>query len=279
MFIKCWGSRGAIPVSGKEFLKYGGDTSCVEILTKSGDTIILDAGTGIRRLGNLMLKENRLKCHLIITHPHWDHLMGLPFFKPLYEDQARIYLSMAPFNKTFIEKTIAKFMTPPYFPVNFAGLKNNLFIEDDNPSEFEIGSVNIVSIPISHTNQGRGYKFIEDGKVFVFITDNELGYTHRTGVLYEEYLKFTTNADLLFHDAEYTPDEYKNQIIWGHSAYTDVIRLAIEAGVKKIGMFHLNQERTDEDMDDIVAICRKKIAEQEANIDCFAVASDMTFTL
>lgn len=279
MIIRCWGSRGAVPVSGKEYLKYGGDTSCIEIRTKSNDTIILDAGTGIRRLGNLMLEEKRLKCHLIITHPHWDHIMGLPFFKPLYEAQAKIHVSMAPFDKKFIKKTIAKFMSPPHFPVKFAKLKNNLFFDDKNPTEFEIGSVKIMSIPISHTSDGRGYKFIEDGKIFVFITDNELGNIHGSDVSYEKYLKFTTKADLLFHDAEYTPDEYKKQVKWGHSSYTDVIRLAIDAGVKQAGMFHLNQERTDKKMDEIIDICRKEISEKGSNLECFGVASDMTFTL
>lgn len=279
MIIRCWGSRGSIPVSGKKYLKYGGDTSCIEIRTKSDDTIILDAGTGIRRLGNLMFEEKRLKSHIFITHPHWDHLMGLPFFKPLYEDKALTHISMAPFDKEFIYKTIEKFMTPPYFPVKFSELKNNLIIENNTGFEFEIGSVKIMSIPVSHTCKGRGYRFMEDGKTFVFMTDNELVNVHPSGVSYEKYLKFAYQADLLFHDAEYTPDEYKKQCGWGHSAYTDVIRFALEAGVKKIGMYHLNQERTDEEMDEIVDKCRKEISEKGADLECFGVASDMIFTL
>ena len=102
MWIKCWGSRGSIPVSGAEYLKYGGDTTCMEIHSDSGEIIIVDAGTGIRRLGNHLMKENLLKYHFIFTHAHWDHLMGFPFFKPLYSEDAVLQMHRCPFQKTFV---------------------------------------------------------------------------------------------------------------------------------------------------------------------------------
>ena len=279
MLIKCWGSRGSIPVSGKEYLKYGGDTACIEIGTKSNDIIIIDAGTGIRRLGNKLMGEKSSTYNIIFTHAHWDHVMGLPFFKPLYFKNTTLRMHKCPFHSKFVENILPKLMSPPNFPVKFSNLKANIYYEEACSKEFKIGSVSIIPIRISHPNGGSGYKFIEDNKTFVFLTDNELGFVHPGGLSYKDYLKFSSGAHLLVHDAEYTPDEYESFIGWGHSKYTDVLDLAFEAGIKKLGLFHLNQERTDREMDDIVKKCKTIIAQKGKNLECFAVGSDMTFEL
>jgi len=281
MYIKCWGSRGSIPVSGKEYLKYGGDTTCLEIRSKSGDIIIVDAGTGIRRLGNLLRKEKRYQFNFIFTHAHWDHVMGFPFFKPLYFQQAQLQMHRCPFHSKFVETILTKVMTPPNFPVRYADLKAKIFYEDACPFEFEIGSIKITPIPISHPNSGSGYKFVENGKSFVFLTDNELGYIHPGGLPRKDYVEFCTGADLLIHDAEYTPTEYKKTKAWGHSIFTEALDLALEAGVKKLGLFHLNQERSDMAVDKIVESCRQRLAEKGNQLECFAVSgnADMAFHL
>jgi len=279
MEIICWGSRGSIPVSGKEYLKYGGDTTCIEIRTKSKDIIVVDAGTGIRRLGNKLVKEELGCLHFLFTHAHWDHLMGFPFFKPLYRDNTRILMHKCPFHSKFVETILSKVMTPPNFPVRYSDLKAKIDYEDACPDVFEIGSVSIVPIQISHPNNGGGYKFIEDGKSFVFLTDNELGFIHPGGRPFKEYVAFSSGADLLIHDAEYTPYEYKQYKEWGHSTYTEVIDLAISSGVKKLGLFHLNQERTDRQMDKIVEDCQKRILKSQYSLECFGVASGMVFSL
>ena len=134
-------------------------------------------------------------------------------------------------------------------------------------------------IPISHPNTGKGYKFIENGKSFVFITDNELGYIHPGGLPFQSYVDFCSGADLLIHDGEYTAEEYPKLTEWGHSSYTDVLKLAFKAGVKRLGLFHLNQERTDDQVDEIVAHCRQLIADKGKTLECFAVRRDMRFTL
>jgi phosphoribosyl 1,2-cyclic phosphodiesterase len=198
---KCWGSRGSIPVSGKEYLKYGGDTTCLEIRTKSNDIIIIDAGTGIRRLGNLLIKENQNKYHFIFTHTHWDHVMGFPYFKPLYSNHTEFRMHRCPFHSQLVKDIISNIMAPPHFPVKYSDIKAELFYEEACPMEFEIGSVKVVPIAISHPNGGSGYKFIEDGKSFVFLTDNELGFIHPGGLAYKDYVKFSLGADLLIHDA------------------------------------------------------------------------------
>jgi phosphoribosyl 1,2-cyclic phosphodiesterase len=279
MIITCWGSRGSIPVSGKPYLKYGGDTTCIEVRTQSGDIIIVDAGTGIRRLGNRLIKEKRKKFHFIFTHAHWDHIMGFPFFKPLYYKNSEFRMHRCPFQSRYVEKILSRVMAPPNFPIKTADIKANLQYEDACPTEFRIGSVRIVPIPLSHPNGGSGYKFIENGKIFVFLTDNELGSVHPGGRPYEDYVQFAARADLLIHDAEYTPREYRSFFDWGHSVYTEVLKLGHDAGVKNLGLFHLNQDRTDAEMDDIVTDCRRIIADRKYGFDCFAVACDMTFTL
>ena len=279
MLIKVWGSRGSIPVCGEEYLRYGGDTTCLEIVTRSGDTFIVDAGTGIRRLGNQLMIDQRYTYHFLITHGHWDHLMGFPFFKPLYLDHVTIRVHRCPFPKKFVENMVSKVMTPPNFPIRPSELRAKIVYEDGNPTRFEVGSLAVEPIPLSHPNMGSGYKFIEDGKTFVFLTDNELGFIHPGGLPKDHYIEFADGADLLFHDAEYTPEEYESKVLWGHSAYTEAVDLAIKAGVKKLGLFHLNQERVDDEVDRIVDQSRHMISSAGHQLECFAVAADMTFEL
>lgn len=279
MIIKCWGSRGSIPVSGKAYEKYGGDTTCLEIRTRNDEIIIVDAGTGIRRLGKRLIEEQRFQYHLIFTHAHWDHIIGFPFFKPIYLKQAELTIHQCPFEDQFVKKMISKTISPPNFPLRYQDINASITYSEGCPDPFTIGRVGIIPIDLSHPNGGKGYKFLEDGKTFVFLTDNELGYLHAGGLPREDYLDFIQDADLLLHDAEYTPEEYKLYREFGHSSYVDVVNLALEAGVKKLGLFHLNQDRTDQDMDGIVETCRKIIANRGRTMECFAAGVDMTFDL
>jgi phosphoribosyl 1,2-cyclic phosphodiesterase len=277
MVIKCWGSRGSIPVSGKEFIKYGGDTTCIEIRSKSDDIIIIDAGTGIRRLGNQLIEEKKNHYNIIFTHAHWDHLIGFPFFKPLFIKETEITVYRCPFPGQYAEKMITKILAPPNFPKKYADLSAEIVYKDGCPGSFEIGSVTIVPIHLSHPNGGCGYKFIEDGNTFVFLTDNELKFIHPGGLEPSSYLEFCSGADLLIHDAEYTTDEYENKIEWGHSTYMDALDLAVKAGTRSLGLFHINQDRTDSEMDRIEEACLQTIKEKKYDLECFAVAWDMTF--
>lgn len=279
MIIRCWGARGSIPVSGAKYIKYGGDTTCLEIRTKSDDIIIIDAGTGMRRCGNQLLKEGRYQYNFLLTHGHWDHLMGFPFFKPLFLEHPEIIMHRGPFHKKFMESMFSKVMAPPNFPVRYSDLKAKIVYTEGHPEKFEIGSITVIPIQISHPNTGKGYKFIEDGKTFVFLTDNELGFVHPGGLPKKDYVAFCEGADLLLHDAEYTQKEYKLLIEWGHSSYTDVLDVAFKAGVKQLGLFHHNQERTDVEVDEIVEACQKTIKKRNSTMHCFAVGSDMSFEL
>ncbi len=269
--IRCYGARGSIAVSGEEYIKYGGDTTCMEIRTRNDEIIIVDAGSGIRRLGNKLIQEERFSYNLLFTHSHWDHILGFPFFKPIYSDKTSISLMGCPITQGNLHELLSKAMLPPYFPVPFAALQADMTYDNSCRTSFRIDSVEIFSISLSHPNQGQGYKFVEDGKVFVFLTDNELGYVHRGGKTFEDYVQFARGADLLIHDSEYTPEEYEFTRAWGHSTYTDALRLAMEANVARFGLFHHNQDRSDEAQDAIVEKCRETIEAAGRDMECFAL--------
>ena len=279
MIVRCWGARGSIPVSGKEYLKYGGDTTCIEIRTQQGEVIIVDAGSGIRGLGNLLLKERRFDYTLIFTHAHWDHLIGFPFFKPIYHPGTRMTLIGCPFVQISVREMISRIMTPPNFPLALGDVCANLAFRPACVEPFEIGSMRITPVPLSHPDGGGGYRFEEAGKSCVLLTDNELTHRHPGGLLYEDYRQFAEGADLLIHDAEYTEADYLKKKAWGHTVYRDALRLALDAGVKKLGLFHHNQERTDSELDAIVEDCRKAIQLGGHRLDCFALEQEMEIPL
>ncbi len=279
MIIRCWGARGSIPVSGPEYLRYGGETTCLEIRTAKDEIIIIDAGTGIRRLGNRLLSEKRQRFHMIFTHAHWDHILGLPFFNPIYSRKTRVRIFDCPFAQDSVKSMVSRVMAAPNFPVDFADIQAQIAWENTCDDIFQIDSITVEPIPLSHPNEGRGYKFSEGDKKFVFLTDNELAFRHPGGLAFLDYVKFVRGADLLIHDAEYTRKEYLTKKAWGHSRYLDALRLALRAGVKRLGLFHHNQERTDEGIDRIVDECRRLIKNENSALDCFAVAEGMEISL
>ncbi len=279
MIIRCYGARGPIPVSGEEYVKYGGDTTCLEIRSKNDEIIIVDAGSGIRRLGNRLLREGRLNYHVLFTHSHLDHILGFPFFKPVYHEKAIIHLMGCPTTQGNIRKLLSKSMSAPLFPIQFDALQAKIDYDVECQLSFHIDSIEIFPINLSHPNGGMGYKFVEDGKTFVFLTDNELAYKHRNGRTFEEYVTFSKEADLLIHDSEYTREEYEETRGWGHSTYLDALRLAREANVKTFGLFHHNQNRSDAEQDAIVQRCRSINEENNIDMECFALTQTTTLTL
>lgn len=273
MLIRCWGARGSIAVSGPEYLNYGGDTTCLEIRTKNDEVIIVDAGTGIRKLGNELLNEGLQEYNIVFTHAHWDHILGFPFFRPIYVKGTRINFFGCPFAQQSVKELVAKSMKPPYFPVNFEDIKAEIVFRGACKESFTIDSVFVTPILLSHPNQGLGYKFVEGDKSFVFLTDNELTFKHPGGLDYSDYVEFCSGTDLLMHDSEYTAKEYDEKKGWGHSTYSDALRLALEAGVKQFGLFHHNQDRTDTELDEIVEDCRNTIRCRKSGLACFGVCT------
>ena len=279
MKIRCWGARGSIPVSGADYVTYGGDTTCIEIRSREDDLIIIDAGSGIRRLGSLLLQEKRDQISMVFTHAHWDHILGFPFFKPAYRKGTAIQMFGCPQAQESIQEMISRTMEAPYFPVNFQDLQADISYHEACESSFSIKSVTVVPIPLSHPNNGYGYKFSENGKSFVFLTDNELGFQHPGGLTFRDYVHFSRGADFLIHDAEFTAEEYRQTRTWGHSVYTEALRLALEAKVGIFGIFHHNQERSDSSLEELVQDCRRIVAERGERMEVFALSQDTEIQL
>lgn len=279
MRIKCWGSRGSISVSGSRYNRYGGDTTCLEIQADSGEIIIVDAGTGIRRLGRSMIRRNAKECYLLLTHTHWDHILGIPFFHPLLSKACRVFVQDRTFSGLTTRQVFAEVMRPPFFPVRLEDYKGDIRFDTALNGKFSIGSVSIESIPTSHSDGSLGYKFTEKGKTFVFMTDNELGFAHGQSRPLDDYIAFCKGADILYHDAEYTDEEYACKKGWGHSSLSDVLNLAVKAHVKQLGLIHINQNRTDDQMDEMVTRCRDHFKSNNNPTQCFGVSSDFEISL
>ncbi|MEI7529398.1 MAG: MBL fold metallo-hydrolase [Elusimicrobiota bacterium] len=271
MKIKFWGARGSIPVSGKQYLKYGGCTTCVEVRSKKDELIIIDAGSGIRLLGKELLKNSDHVFNMLFTHSHWDHVLGFPFFAPIYNNKTRIRIMGCSYSSDSVREIIAKTMQPPGFPVKFEEISARFEFASLCAGGCEIGDMNVLPIDLSHPNHGLGYKFSEAGKTFVFLTDNELGYIHPGGQTPETYAAFSRGADLLVHDADYTPEEYPRRKTWGHSTWEQALDLALASGASALGLFHHNQDRSDSELDSIVAECARRARKAGARLKCFGV--------
>jgi phosphoribosyl 1,2-cyclic phosphodiesterase len=282
MIIRCWGSRGSIPVDGNEYARYGGETTCIEVRGKNGEVIVIDAGSGIRTLGHKLVQEKVNRIHLLFTHAHWDHLLGFPFFRPLFRHSVTMKIFGNPLNKPSFRSIIEGLMTEPYFPITLDDndIKAKLIFKDITTRPFSIGSIKIRPILLNHPkNSGLGYRFEESGTSFVFLTDNELGFHHAGGRSFEEYVNFSRDADLLIHDAEYDQSDYETSRSWGHSLYTDAVQLGIEAGVKRLGLFHHNNMRTDAKIDAMVKKAQRIIENKKSDVRCFAVSNKFTIEI
>jgi ribonuclease BN (tRNA processing enzyme) len=229
----------------------------VEVVADSGQVVILDAGTGIRRLGKSLIERKKKEFYMLLTHCHWDHIIGIPFFHPLLCKDTRLIVQDRMIGGINTQKALGEVMKNPFFPVRIDDFQADIRFDSSLTHSFSIGSLEIDSIPTSHSQGSLGYRFREKEKTFVFLTDNELGYAHPQSRSRDEYIDFCKGADLLFHDTEYTADEYVTKTGWGHSSVPDVLDLALKAGVGHLGLIHLNQDRTDDQMDDIVAECNR----------------------
>jgi phosphoribosyl 1,2-cyclic phosphodiesterase len=280
MKIKIWGCRGSIASPGEHTIRYGGNSTCLEIRSADGELFIVDAGSGIRNLGKALGHDSDTsQIRFFFTHSHWDHLAGFPFFEPAYSDRFTITFCSGPHAQSSIERYVSRQMEAPFFPVEFNQLRARFKFCCENPTmesrNCPLGSMQCRAFPISHPNGGHGYKFIEGGKTFVFLPDNELGFRHEGGLTRDQYVEICRGADLLLHDAQYTEEEYRRTRGWGHSTYTDAIDLAIEAGVTRLGLFHHDPDRTDDDLDRQLHLCQENVVKSGSRLDCFSCAEGM----
>jgi phosphoribosyl 1,2-cyclic phosphodiesterase len=287
MKITIWGCRGSITTPGAETIRHGGESTCLEVRGDDGQLIIIDAGSGIRRLGRMLAGDQSVsRIKLLLTHSHWDHLAGFPFFQPAYFSR----FTIIPCGGAQAQKPVLDYfmhqMEPPYFPVDFKHLKAKFAPGcrcDNGQCNHHLPeggrALRCDSIPLNHPDGGTGFKLTGPGGAFVFLTDNEIRHDHPGGRARQDYVEFCRGASLLFHDAQYTEEEYARTRGWGHSTFQDAVDLALDAGVARLGLFHHDPDRGDDALDAEVDRCRAYIREKGSKLDCFACADGMSFAV
>ncbi|MFH1123179.1 MAG: MBL fold metallo-hydrolase [Pseudomonadota bacterium] len=281
MRVKFWGTRGSIPVPGKETIQYGGNTTCLEVTLQSGKIVVIDAGTGIRALGDKLAAENeRVEVHLLMTHIHWDHVLGFPFFGPIYNPSSKICIDGYHTCMKGLRHTFDNKMGDGFFPVKFDDLKADItYLEELDKGILEIDGTVIDCIPLQHPQGGFGYRLREGEKTLVFITDNELRDDAWAGRSQKDFIEFCMGADVLIHDAQYTPQEIDDRRDWGHSDFPSTFELAYRAGVKKLILFHHDPTRTDPQVTAICELCEGLAKEKRSPIIIEAAKEGTEFEL
>lgn len=267
--VKFWGVRGSLPTPGPKSVKYGGNTSCVTVRS-GGEIFIFDAGTGIREFGGAFLKESKkMPLYLCISHFHWDHIQGLPFFMPAYQAGQEIHIYGCEEADTPLSRIISNQMNNIHFPVPLKHLGASLEFHPIQEGRYAVGKTNISAIYLNHPGSTLGYKIESEGKSIIYISDNELAYAPKSSYVPDmKILEFCKGADLLIHDGQYTEEEYFRKKGWGHSSFNAALQLAIASKVKSCVIFHHEPEHSDDDLDKIEEWCKTFIQKQGASFGC-----------
>jgi phosphoribosyl 1,2-cyclic phosphodiesterase len=281
MNVRFWGTRGSIAAPGKDTVVYGGNTCCVQITLESGRMIVIDAGTGIRLLGDhLVAQGGRVDILLLMTHIHWDHVQGFPFFDPIFSPATRITIDGFPAGLTGLRAIFDNKMGDGFFPVSFDELKAHIeYVGALTRGPLTVGDTRIDTIPLNHPQGALGYRFQQGDKKLVFITDNELSAEGPSVQKFDDYVAFCRDADVLIHDAQFTPEEIDQHRGWGHSDCTTALDLALKAHTKKLLLFHHAPDRKDNDISAIISRCRRIAGEKGEDITVDAAKEGSEFRL
>lgn len=278
--LRCWGTRGSIPSPGPRTSRYGGNTTCFEV--RLGDQrLIFDAGSGIRQLGVDLLENGGLYQHIFVTHFHWDHIQGFPFFPPLYQPDIHLKIVGPKQNNIDVRSLFAGQMGPIYFPVPFSMVAAKMSFDHLNEGSWDVGDIHLRTMRVKHPSWVIGYRIEAAGKVICFIPDDEVdgaGYEVEDGWR-ERLVDFVRGADLLIHDSMYTDEEYPSRIGWGHSTFSQSLRLAEEAQVKKLLFFHHDPQRSDDELDAIVDGIRNEATARGCTVAMEAAAEGFDFSI
>ena len=251
MLTRVWGCRGSLASPGPETVRYGGNTSCVEV--RAGDTVVvLDAGTGIRPLGLHLDRERHRVVHLLLTHLHLDHVEGLGFFAPIWHPETELYVWGPPSPVRRLEERIARYLSPPLFPVHLSDIPARMTFYDAPEGEWQIGDVRILSAPVSHPGPTIGYRLSSDGVSFTYIPDHEPVLGVELEQLPTEWIsghELAHGTDLLFHDGQYTEDEYPQKLGWGHSSVAQAVTFAERSAARRLVLFHHDPRHGDDELD------------------------------
>jgi phosphoribosyl 1,2-cyclic phosphodiesterase len=247
--LRFWGVRGSIPTPAAENMKYGGNTACLEVRTPSGESLIFDGGTGIRPLSMQMVAEGRpvRRTNIFLTHFHWDHLQGLPFFAPLYDENNHVvFHSSHPV--AHLRDVLAGQMATPYFPMQFERLGSRMHFSQVHAEPEDFGGVSVSCFPLHHPQGASGYRIACGAAVIVYASDHE----HGNAEVDRGLRDVARGADVLVYDAQFTPEEYAARQGWGHSTWLEATRVARDAGVKQLVLFHHDPNHDDAMMEHIL---------------------------
>ena len=285
MKVTFWGTRGSIATPGIGTTTYGGNTACVEVRCGT-DIFIFDAGTGLRPLGLALMKEfaeRPLTIHLFISHTHWDHIQGFPFFTPAYLPTTTINIYGAPGQRRPLEKVLRGQMDSDYFPVALGDMSSTLNVHEFRGKAFRIGEATIAATYLNHPGMTLGYRVSCDGKSVVYASDNEpyeqtlphLGHREEAGrdfgrKLDAEFVAFLAGADLYIGEAQYTDEEYPARIGWGHSSISATVEVALQAGVRALAFFHHDPLHDDLVVEAMAQTAHQLIQARGSSLQCFA---------
>ena len=289
--VRFWGTRGSIATPGPETCRYGGNTSSVE-LQMGQRLIVCDAGTGLRQLGLDLLQRSRrpTEVHLFISHTHFDHIQGFPFFAPAFQKDVTIFLYDPTGRADSIRDRILGQMAPAYCPVALRDLAANIASVPFDRRTSLGSDLAVEAVEQIHPGSSWGYAFEHDGMRLVYATDCELDMrllnadSEHLGLQDErrfapEVLAFYQQADLVIADAQYTDEEYRSRRTWGHARFTTVVDLAIAARVRRLALFHHDPRHTDRQMDDILAQARERAQKRGSDVEILAACEGAEISL
>jgi phosphoribosyl 1,2-cyclic phosphodiesterase len=252
MKLRFWGVRGSTPTPTAENFRYGGNTSCLEIRTAQGEIIIFDCGTGLRLFGKQLLREfgpKSIEAYVFLSHYHWDHIQGIPFFEPLYNPESRFYFHSFPSHACTVQQALEEQMSAPHFPIKMSAMAAHREFCKVEKETFTFRDAVLKTVPLNHPQGCLGFRLESGGKVLVYATDNEPGSPEHD----RNVRKLAEGADIFIYDAQYTPFEYANfKKGWGHSTWREAVTIADEAQVKQLILFHHDPDHNDTFLETIV---------------------------